>query len=115
MRRLFLLTSAAFLAAAPAAWAQTSADSRLHGSASGRYGTSEEVMAPGASLAYTPGMSGPGTFDPGSQRFIHPADPRYSLNDAPHRGQPSALEANGDDGGRGTSYSPLVSKESSSN
>ena len=39
---------------------------------------------------------------------ISPNDPTYSYTEPPHRGQPSAWELNGDDGGRGTSYPAIL-------
>jgi hypothetical protein len=67
-------------------------------------------IAPDMHLAYMSAGTARerGVFDPNSHQFVAPVDPRYALNHPPHRGQPSAYELNGDDGGRGTVYPHIV-------
>jgi hypothetical protein len=97
---LLALAGAAALTSAGVAMAQSSMDSQFHGSAAGRYGPSEEVRAPS-----------PASDPVANTRYVSPNDPRYSFTEPPHRGEPSALEMNGDDGGRGTSYAHIIGHE----
>jgi hypothetical protein len=93
---LSALAGVAALTWAGVAMAQSSMDSPFHGSAAGMYGPSEEVRAPSPSS------------DPAADtRYVSPIDPRYSFAEPP----PSALEMNGDDGGRGTSYAHIRGHE----
>jgi hypothetical protein len=108
MRQLLLAAAGtALLAYAPAAWAQmdTGADSyrRLNRDPTVSYGASGTTTTMGA-------RDGDGWFS--GLSVISPNDPTYSYTEPPHAGQPTLIELNGDDHGRGTSYPAILGHDS---
>jgi hypothetical protein len=112
MRQLLLAAAgAALLAYAPAVSAMdldtgANAYRRMNDEATPSYGGS------GAPAATAPGArDGDGGWFAGLS-VISPNDPAYSYSDPPHRGQPSLIDLNGDDHGRGTSYPQIIGHDS---
>jgi hypothetical protein len=112
MRQLLLaVAGAALLAYAPAASAldlDTGSDTyrRMNDEPTASYGASgvPSAVAPG-------GRDSDGGWFSGLN-MISPNDPAYAYSDPPHRGQPSLIDLNGDDHGRGTSYPQIIGHDS---
>ncbi len=113
MRQLLLAAAGtALLAYAPAASALDldtgpNAYRQMNDQPAATYGAggAPAAVAPGA------GRENDGGFLAGLS-VISPNDPTYSYSDPPHRGQPSLIDLNGDDGGRGTSYPQIIGHDS---
>jgi hypothetical protein len=105
---LLAAAGAALLAYAPAASAlDTGADAyrRMNAKPTTSYGAGG-----------TPTAAMPGGRDGGADgaSVISPNDPTYSYSEPPHRGAPTTIDLNGDDGGRGTSYPAILGHDSGS-
>ncbi|MBI3516332.1 MAG: hypothetical protein HY060_20065 [Proteobacteria bacterium] len=112
MRHLLLATvaGAAVLAGASAAWAQLDTSTQAYRAVEGAPATS--YGASGAATLSAGGRDGNGGWF-GGLSVISPNDPAYSYSEPPHRGQPTLMELNGDDGGRGTSYPAIHGRDGS--
>lgn len=111
MRTIVLAAaSSILLLGASAAWAQevntgAQAYRAINGETSTDYGASGAAASTGGR-----GSDSGGFFASlfGNGQVISPNDPTYSYSDPPHAGQVKTWEYNGDDHGRGTSYTQIV-------